>query len=82
MAPSPGVLLRCSVCQAHRGPHPGWGSYSVDWALQALKGASWVGSYSVVQCIKRLMHQPLYCSPANAGVLGGEGYGDSSTLYA
>ena len=27
-----------------------------------------MGSYSVVQCIRHLMGQPLYCSAANAGV--------------
>ena len=27
---------------------------------QALKGAPWLGSYSVVQCIRRSMGQPLY----------------------
>ena len=37
---------------------------------QALKGASWVGSYSVVQCLRRLMAQPLYCSAANTVVWG------------
>ena len=31
---------------------------------QVLKGAPWVGSYSVVQCIRYLMGQPLYCSAA------------------
>ena len=37
---------------------------------QALKGAPWVGSCSVVQCIRHLMGQPLYCSAADAGVWG------------
>ena len=41
---------------------------------QALKGAPWVGSYSVVQCIRRLMAQPLYCSAANYGVCRGESH--------
>ena len=40
---------------------------------QALKGAPWVGTYSVVQCVRLLMGQPLYCSAANAGVWWGEG---------
>ena len=31
---------------------------------QSLKGAPWVGSYSVVQCVRRLMDQLLYCSAA------------------
>ena len=35
---------------------------------QALKGAPWVGSYSVVQFIRHLMGQPLYCLAANAGM--------------
>ena len=35
---------------------------------QALKGLPCVGSYSVVQCIRRLMGQPLYCSAANYGM--------------
>ena len=51
-------------------------------AHQALKGAPWVGSYSVVQCVRHLMGQPLYCSAANAGVWGERGYGDGPTLYA
>ena len=37
-------------------------------ACQALKGAPWVGSYSVVQCARRLMGLPLYCSSADGGV--------------
>ena len=37
---------------------------------QALKGAPWVESYSVVQCVRHLMGQPLYCQAANAGVWG------------
>ena len=39
---------------------------------QALKGAPWVGSYSVVQCLRHLMGQTLYCSAANGGVWGRE----------
>ena len=35
-----------------------------------LKGAPWVGSYSVVQWVRGLMGQPLYCSAANAGCGG------------
>ena len=81
MAPSPGVLLHCSICQAHRGP-PWLGSYSVDWAHQALTGASWVGSYSVVQFVRHLVGQPLYCSAANDGMSRERGYGDGSTPYA
>ena len=63
----PGVLLCCSVHQAYRGVSPGWGS-----AHQSLKEAPWVGSYSVVQCVRHLMGQPLYCSADNAGVLARE----------
>jgi len=39
---------------------------------QSLKGAPWAGSYSVVQCVRRLMGQPLHCWAANAGMWGGE----------
>ena len=39
-------------------------------ARQALKGAPWVGSYSVVQCVSCMMGQPLYCSAADAGMWG------------
>ena len=41
-------------------------------ARQALKGAPCVGSYSVVQCLRRLMGQPLYCSAVAAGHSSGE----------
>ena len=37
---------------------------------------------TLVQCVRCLMGQPLYCSAANAGVWGGRGYGDGSTPYA
>ena len=33
-------------------------------AHQVLKGAPWVGSYSVVQRVRHLMGQPPYCSAA------------------
>ena len=39
-------------------------------AHQALKGAPWVGSYSVIHCISHLMGQPLCCSAADADVWG------------
>ena len=39
-------------------------------AHRAFKGAPWVGSYSVVHCIRRLIGQLLYCSPPHAGVWG------------
>ena len=41
-----------------------------------------VRSYSVVQCIRHLIGQPLYCSAADAGVWGEAGYGDRSTPFA
>ena len=40
-------------------------------AHQALKRASWVGSYSS-SVVRRLMDQPLYCSAADAVVCGRE----------
>ena len=52
----PGVLLCCLVRQAHRGA-PLTGVLLCRSAHQALKGAPWVGSYSVVQCVRRLMGQ-------------------------
>ena len=39
-----------------------------------------MGSYSVVQCIRCLMGQPLYCSAADAGMWRERGFGHSSTL--
>ena len=57
----PGVLLCCSEHQAHRGP-PLARVLLCRSVHQALKGALWVGFYSVVQCVKRLMDQPVYCS--------------------
>ena len=36
----------------------------------ALKGAPWVGSCSVAQCVRNLMAHPLYCSAASAGMWG------------
>ena len=35
------------------------------WMHQSLKGAPWVGSCSVVQCIRHLIGQPLYCLAAS-----------------
>ena len=46
----PGVLLCCSVHQAHRGA-PLAGVLLCRSVCQALKGAHWVGSYCVVQCL-------------------------------
>ena len=62
----PGVLLCCSACQAHRGT-PLARVLLCRLAFQALKGAHWVGPYSVVQCVRSLMDQSVYCSAANAG---------------
>ena len=78
--PVPGVLLCCWARQAHRGaPLPGVLLCSL--MHQSLIGAPWVGSYSVVQGVRHLMGQPLYCSTASAGVWGEGGYGDDSTPY-
>ena len=74
-----GVLLCCLARQAHRGA-PLARVLLCGSACQALKGARWVGSYSVVQCIRHLMGQPLYCSAANVGVWRERGY-DGSTPY-
>ena len=49
----PGILLCCSPCQVHRGA-PLAGVLLCRLAHQALKGARWVGSYSVVQCVRHL----------------------------
>ena len=76
----PGVLLCCSTCQAHRGA-PLAGVLLCSLAYQSLKGAPWVGSCSVVQCVRRLMGQPLYCSAADAGVWGERSYGDGLTTF-
>ena len=75
----PGVLLCCSVHQAHTPPHPPprpgptpAGVILCRSAGPVLKGSYWVGSYSVVQRVKCLMGQPLYCSAADAGIWGRE----------
>ena len=60
-----------------RGP-PWLESCAVDRRVRHLKGAPRVGSYSVVQCLRRLVGQPLCCSAANAGVWGERGYGDGA----
>ena len=49
------------VRPVHRGA-PLTGVLLCRLVYQALKGAPWVGSYSVVQCIRCLMGQPVYCS--------------------
>ena len=38
-----------------------------------------MGFYSVVQWVRHLMHQPLYCPAAGAGMWGERAYGDGST---
>ena len=63
----PGVLLCCSTCQAHRGVILAR-ILLCKLARQALKGAPWVGSYSVVHCVRPLMGQPVCCSAADAGM--------------
>ena len=78
--PLPAVLFCCWARQAHRGAHLA-GLLLCRSAYQALKGAPWVRSYSGVQCIRRLMGQPLYCSAADAGVWGERGFGDGSSHY-
>ena len=70
-APLSGVFLCCLVHQAHRGALLA-GVLLCRLARQAVKGAPCVGSYSVVQSVRRLMGQPLYCSAAKAGMSGRE----------
>ena len=77
-APLPRVLLCCLVHWAHRRA-PLVGALLCRSVGQSLKGTPWVGSYPVVQCIRHLMGQPLYCSCADAGVWGERGYGDGLT---
>ena len=71
------------VCFITWGPSLLFGARVLLYRLvhQALKGAPGVGSYSVVQCVRHLMGQALYCSAASAGVWGLRGCGDDSTLY-
>ena len=57
------------------------GSFFVVWCFRHIEGSPWVGSYSVVKCIRLLMGQPLYCSAADAGMLGERGSGDGSIPY-
>ena len=58
----PGVLLCCSARQAHRGA-PLAGVLLCRLVRQALKGAPWVGSYSVVHCVRLMMGQSLLQLP-------------------
>ena len=76
-APLSGVLL-CLVHQAHRGASL-TGVLLCRLVHQADKGAPWVGSYSVVQCVRHLMGQPFYCSAADVGMCRERSYGDGST---
>ena len=48
--------------------------------IRHIEGSSWLGSYSVVQCLRCLMGQPLCCSAA--GLCGERGCGEGSTPYA
>ena len=81
LAWGPSLLL--SAHQAHKAPPPPTPPWVLLWCLvhQALKGALWVGSFSVFPCVRRLKGQPLYCSAAGVGVWGERGYGDGSTPY-
>ena len=63
------VLLCCSAHLAHSGP-PLTGVLLCRLVHQTLKGAPWVESYSVVQHVRCLMGQPLYCSAADVGMWG------------
>ena len=65
-----GVFLCCLVHQSHRGALLAV-VLLCRLARQAVKGAPWVGSYSVVQSVRRLMGQRLY-SAAKAGMSGRE----------
>ena len=77
----PGALLCCLEHQAQREA-PLVGVLFCRLVCQALKWVPWLGSYSVVQCIRCLMGQPLYCSAAVAGLWGERSYGDGSTPSA
>ena len=77
LAWSPSLLF--SMSGTWRGPPTG--VLLCRSAHQALKVAPWVGSCSVVQCIRCLIGQPLYCSAANVGMWRKRGYGGGSTPY-
>ena len=66
-----GVLLYCSIRQAHRGA-PLTEVLLCSLAHQSLKGAPWVGSYSVVQCVRCLMGQPVQLSTCQCWCVGRE----------
>ena len=65
-----GALLYCLVFRHLEGA-PLAGVLLCRLICQALKGEPYVGSYSIVQRIRRLLGQPLYCSAADAGLWGG-----------
>ena len=74
------VVHCCLAHKAHRGASLA-GVLLCRLVHQKLKGATWVGSSSVVSCIRHLMGQPLYCSAADAIAMWGDrGYGDGSTM--
>ena len=60
----------------HIGRPPLGGVLLCSLKHQALQGAPWVGSYAAVQCLRRLMGQPVCCSAADAGKWEEGGYGD------
>ena len=61
-----GVLLCRSARQALKGAPQVGVLLCRSVSTQALKGAPRVGPCSVVQCVRHLMGQPLYCSAASA----------------
>ena len=77
LAWGPSLLFSTSGTYRAPPPPPRAGVLLCRLAHQSLKGAPWVGPYSVVQCIRCLMGQPLYCSAADAGMWGERGYGDA-----
>ena len=56
-APLPGVLLCCSMCEAHRGATLA-GVLLCGWGHQALQRAPWVGSCSVDWRIRHFKGHP------------------------
>ena len=80
--PTSGMVDCCLVHQAYRGASLAGVLLCRSSVHQALKGSTWMGSYSVVECVRRLTGQPLYCAAADAGVWWEGGYDDGSTPYA
>ena len=72
--------LPCLCCSAHQACReaPLAGVLLCSSRRQSQKGAPWVGSYAIVQCLRRLMGQALCCSTAHAGLWRERGYGDGS----